>query len=726
MSGARYTLGLAAMGVALVPLFGGSRALCRRFLPEFLGPAAWLATSMIGLAIAIVASEALGSVGWFALLPVVVTFGGLGCLAWWIGVRGGTARQAMREPPGSEPGPRAEADRTGLWGSWAAIGAVAVVVADWSIRTVDALRFGMTGTDSLWYHLPVAARFAESGRTWDLHYIDVVAAPGSTTSSLTAFYPGASELVHGLGIVFLGSDLLSPLINIFWLALALLAGWCIGRPYGLARVTLIGTAFLMAIPVLSLLNPGGGMNDVVGVALILAATAILVTATNDLRDHLSAAAVVTAASAAGLAFGTKYSFIAPVGALGIGITAIGPRGVRVRRAVLWFGAVGLTGGYWYLRNLIAVGNPLPQLQLDLGPVHLPSIPWEGTESLATYVFDRQVWGNYLLSGLSDAMGPAWMALIAAGVGGVVLGIWLGPDRTIRMLAAVAGVSLGAYVFSPQVLGDVPGAPVYFGVNLRYALPALAMGLVILPVALDRFGRRTAYALLILYGGGLLVTQLDAGIWHRSQRFSALPTGDTRSFVLSAAIGAGVFLVAAGWLVFRSRASAAHGSRTALRVAAVVVVVIGCAGGYLVAHEYLDRRYQNASVLPEIYRRAAHIRDSRIAIAGTVLQYPLFGRDSSNDVRYIVVHEQAGTSTALSDCATWRRTLNDGDYRYALITNFQFPFPNAKIPLEQVWTHTDPAARLLVHDTRLPGTQAWLYRIDGQLDPAGCAENVGGQ
>jgi hypothetical protein len=714
MNAARYLVGFGAMAVALVPVLIGSRALCRRLLPRFVGPAAWLATAVVALTIVIVASEVLGSVGLFALLPVVATFAGVGFLAWWIGFRGSPARDAVSDSPRSEAAARAEEDRTGRWGTFAAIAAVALVTAEWSIRTVDSLRYGMMGIDTLWYHLPVAARFAESGRTWDLHYVD--------GQSLTVFYPAVSELLHGLGIVFLGTDLLSPLLNTFWLALALLAGWCVGRPYGLARVTLIGSAFLLATPVLALLQPGGGMNDVVGLALFLAAAAILVTATNDPRARLSAASIVCAALAAGLALGTKYTFIAPVGAMGIGVVAIGERGERLRRALLWFAAIGLAGGYWYLRNFIAVGNPLPPLQLDMGPVRLPSIPFEGTESVATYLFNRRVWGDYFLPGLRDAFGPAWVVLIATGVGGVVLGFLLGRGRVIRMLAVVGGVCLGAYVFTPQVLGNFAGFPVYFGVNLRYASPALAIGVVVLPLALDRFGRRAAYLLLVLYGGALLVTQLDSGIWQRSGRFSAPPTGDTRSFVISLAIGAGGLLAATAWLVLRSRARKTPLSRTALGAAALLVVVIGCAGGYLLSNEYSDRRYKNAIVLPEIYRWARDIQHSRIAIVGTFLQYPLYGTDSSNFVQYIAVRGEGGTSTAVTDCATWRRALNEGDYRYVMITTSGFPFPNAKIPGEQVWTGTDPADRLLIHETYVPGTQAWLYRIDGRLDPARCGEN----
>ena len=46
------------------------------------------------------------------------------------------------------------------------------------------------------------------------------------------FYPQNSELVHAVGMVLGGRDFFSVFLNLGWLALALLAAWCIGRPYG--------------------------------------------------------------------------------------------------------------------------------------------------------------------------------------------------------------------------------------------------------------------------------------------------------------------------------------------------------------------------------------------------------------------------------------------------------------------------------------------------------------
>ena len=46
-----------------------------------------------------------------------------------------------------------------------ALVAVAMVTADSASRTVDAYHHGMTPIDTLWYHLPFAAQFAQATRS---------------------------------------------------------------------------------------------------------------------------------------------------------------------------------------------------------------------------------------------------------------------------------------------------------------------------------------------------------------------------------------------------------------------------------------------------------------------------------------------------------------------------------------------------------------------------------
>ena len=95
-------------------------------------------------------------------------------------------------------------------------------------------------------------------------------------SSTAWFYPQNSELLHAVGIVALDSDFLSPLINLGWLALALLAAWCIGRPYAVGPATLLGAAVVLDSEMIVGSQAGNAPNDIVGLFFLLALLAFLV------------------------------------------------------------------------------------------------------------------------------------------------------------------------------------------------------------------------------------------------------------------------------------------------------------------------------------------------------------------------------------------------------------------------------------------------------------------
>ncbi len=221
----------------------------------------------------------------------------------------------------------------------------AVVLAEWAALSIQSYDVGIRGFDSLWYHLPWAASFAQTGNITGLRFTDV--------EYLTPFYPATAEMLHGLGIVLLGRDTLSPGLNLVWLGLVLLAAYCIGRPRGVGAATTIGAALAMGTTMMDYSQAGAAANDVVAVFFMLAAVALLAT------DAERPAVRVLAAIAAGLAVGTKLTVLAPVLALTVGVIAIAPRGKRAATAGLWLGPLILAGGFWYVRNLIAVGNPLP-------------------------------------------------------------------------------------------------------------------------------------------------------------------------------------------------------------------------------------------------------------------------------------------------------------------------------------------------------------------------------
>jgi hypothetical protein len=756
---ARYLIGILLAAIALVPVCGGCRALRARMLPRWSGPPARLAEVVLGLAFVIGVSEVLGAVGLFRLAPMVIGLASVGATTWYMARRGpaGSEKTAVAareqaapasvaaqrpaegtgesdvdspiarsmsgapavlvaapvklaaeyDPEGSsqrDSSPaKVQPNRLGRGALIVALVATAVLVADWGSRTVAALRHGMDTVDTLWYHLPTAARFVQEGSITELHYVD----PGP----VVVFFPANSALLHGLGILFLDNDLLSPLLNLGFLALALLAGWCIGRPFGLAPVTLTGTAVLLATPGFVATQPGGGYNDIVGLALVLASAALLVNADRE-RHPPQLAEIGVAAAAAGLALGTKFTFIAPVMAVSVGVIALAPRGERLRRAGVWLLVVALAGGFWYVRNLAAVGNPLPDF--SFGPLDLPSPPNPiPTSTVSNFLLDGDAWEEYFLPGLGKAYGPAWWALVGLVAAGLVLAVVTGPRRVQRMLGLVGIAAAVAYVFSPQFL-TLLGVPYYFVYNLRYASPALVLGLVLLPTVPAVASGRRACWVLCAFAFVLIAIQLDPTVWPSKifgLRFAEpIGGGDSLGGVL---VGAAVLMIGAVILATREHIIAWRPPIAAMAAIALLLVVTA----FGLQHVYLDHRYVATEPLPGTYDWARDVRDERIGVAGgfTTLQYPLYGKDLSNYVQYIGKRGRDGAFDRIRDCTAWRRALNAGRYSYVVTMSLR---PRQGPSIEAEWTRSDPAATP-VRTKDAPGVS--LFRINGRLGPSGCSQ-----
>jgi len=96
-------------------------------------------------------------------------------------------------------------------------GVTGLVGIQWLAKIDQAGAGGMAHVDSLWYHLPFAARFVQTG---SLASLDGVG------PEPTRWFPLDPSLLHALAIVPYGRDWLTPFVNAIWLALAFLAAWC--------------------------------------------------------------------------------------------------------------------------------------------------------------------------------------------------------------------------------------------------------------------------------------------------------------------------------------------------------------------------------------------------------------------------------------------------------------------------------------------------------------------
>ena len=194
------------------------------------------------------------------------------------------------------------------------------------VPTLGSLAGGMDRADTLWYHMPLAAKFVQTGSLGDIFFFDPI--------FFASFYPSNSEVLHAVPILAFDRDIVSPFLNLGLLAVGLLASWCIGRPYGVAPQALIGGSVALGSQMLVEFQAGEALNDITGVVFILAAVAVLVNgyAAADPRDGRSIAwaALGVAGLAAGLAAGMKLSFLAPVAALTVGVVVLALRGTRIR------------------------------------------------------------------------------------------------------------------------------------------------------------------------------------------------------------------------------------------------------------------------------------------------------------------------------------------------------------------------------------------------------------
>jgi hypothetical protein len=588
------------------------------------------------------------------------------------------------------------------WEPTAALAAVSLVVAEWGPGTIEAYRTGMNTIDTLWYHMPFAAQFAQSGSITSLQHIN--------NDNIVAFYPASSEVVHAVGIVLLGNDLLSPIVNLGWLAMALLAGWCIGIRFGVPCLTLMAVACVMGTTELIADEPGSAYNDVVGIALVVAALAILANLDRPWDARAGDRSLLVAALAAGLSVGVKYPFAFPVVGLTVCVIAGLPKGRRVRTGLGWCGAAGATGVVWYARNLIDADNPLPNVHIAVGPVRLPSPPSLPAFSLAHFLTDRSAWRVYFFPGLRQAFGPADVALLIFAAAGLFLSVVARPssrdDKALPLVVGVVGiVTLLGYLITPQPL--LPSSFVY---DLRFMALAVVLGLIALPVVLCRL--RWVTLLAGVYGATLVVTQFARGIWSAGPSLVAYHAVGPGLIAGTVVLGLGAGMI--GWRGDQRWTPFTWRIVTTTLVAALLV------GGSFLQSFFLAHRYTTGTLAP-VYRWADTVHHARIGVSGPILIYPLYGNDLTNSVVFVADRTSHDYYSTPTDCVAWREAVDAGRFQFVVVTEIA---NQGRAPTNSAygWIRTDRSAHLittagLIYITGYLRTD--VFAIRGKLHPGQC-------
>jgi hypothetical protein len=672
LSPGAYVAGFTSLIAAVAVLGWGAWRLRRAILPEWEGAPARLAEVTMSLAVAIGLAQILGTFGAFRRFPMLGCCLAVGVGMGLVGARITSSRQGQR---GNHAPPSRREEIV------AVTVAAAVVAAQWATHVAFAYGRGMTHSDTVWYHAPYAARFVESGS---------IAGLPDRSDVLQSYYPLNSSLVQALVELPFRSDVLAPMANVGWAALALLAAWCIGRRRGVAPLSVLGAVVVLGFPMIAGTHPGQASNDVACAALLLAAVALL------LEDELAPVPTALAGIAAGLALGTKLTVLIPVLALTVGVIALAVRARRAAPAVAWSAGVALFGCYWYVRNLVIAGNPLPWFDVNLGPLSLPRSAIHEGDTIAEHLADGLEWWQFLVfPGLTQALTRAWPVVLILALVSVVL--LLVPRRSglerVLGLALVAGVL--AYVFTPDSAG------LNFSFNVRYLTPVLLMSFVLLPIHLAMVNtivrRITALAMLILVAFNATARHIE--------RVPAWPSDEV---VVGVLVGVGVAGVVA-LLVWAPRLRLT--GRVAVLAAAALVGAVLIAGWPLQRH-YLERRYVRAELpVDAVDNYFRNVRDSDVIVFGTLETYPMDGIDLSNR---ITVGQGPSTKLDGDPCRQWPGVVS-GRYQYVVYVTA----PRGESILFPVgpphdWFATDSAATEVFRNRG-----SVVYRVDGELHPVGC-------
>jgi hypothetical protein len=672
----RYVVGCLAVAAVLVALGWGARRVRAAALPGWHGAPARLVEVVLGLSALSVVAQLLGAVGAFSGPPLLVGYVATGIVGGVVAGRLGAARSARPDevPVLTPPSPLAE-------GIAAAV-AVAVVLGQMATHVAVALGRGITHPDSMWYQAPYAARFVQLGKLTGTErtLLEGIAYP------LHAYLPLNSSVLHAVAVLPFGTDFLPLFVNVAAAALTLLAAWCVGRGHGVGALSLLGGVVVLSLPTIAGSQAGQATNDVLCAGLFLAAVALL------LETGVRPAPAAVAGLAAGLSLGIKLNVAVPVAVLTVGVVVLALWARRPLAAVWWFGAMAVTGSFWFLRNWVVASNPLPIFEIDIGPIHLPTLFTEEKPTLAGLLFDADVWDRWFLPGFRQSFGWAWPLLLALVFGGAVLALVLPRRRGLERLAgAVVLLGVVGYVNMSHT-GDLEGA--IFVLTTRYLAPVLLVGLGLLALVLAGAPRWARFAGVAAMG---VVVVIDAFARHYD-RTDNWPTG----YLAPGAVVAAVVLIGAALL--RRRQAVPHLWAGASATAALLVV-----GGYVAQDHFLASRYLESELpLDDINAAFRDVRDERVAVFGTEELYPMFGPDLSNRVTK-VAGPQGGTP--VDPCRWWRQRLNAGRFGYVVVADpvgFVPPGPAPEV------LATDPAATTLVDADA--GT---VFRIDGDLDPTSC-------
>lgn len=347
----------------------------------------------------------------------------------------------------------------------------------------QAITLCVRNFDSLAYHLPLVARWVEQG-----HFARF------PELGQTARYPNGWELLSVLFFLPMREDVFIAIPNLLAWGYLGLALTLLSRRLGSSlEAALAGAVFVLTLPVM--LDRIGAIQPDIGLTTFFVASLYfgLRAAAEGRGSDWTLFWISLALIAGSKTSGPGYAAIVVVavalsrprpGDVRWPSSGAGVRG-RFRGAVLgWLGLGLFVGGFWYVRNLIQLGNPLGLLQVDVLGIEilrgsLPAATLQRTTLASIFEISRPEHWELLGRVAWDWLGLPMASLVLFAVAGATVAWARGRlrPRRVAVLGLLGVTTLLAYWHTPYS-GDNGShgwqLTPWIHVGLRYAFPFLSV------------------------------------------------------------------------------------------------------------------------------------------------------------------------------------------------------------------------------------------------------------
>jgi hypothetical protein len=564
-------------------------------------------------------------------------------------------RRDAKPPPDARVSPRAG------WRSLAPAGlagaAIAICLAGY-YRT-EAVR-SVTSDDMLNFHLPLVARWIQSGSFWPV--VDLLA------YDTTGNYPQNGDVLMLAAVLPWRADAFARLAALPYIGVAGLATYALGIELRAdrAKAALMGCV-VVATPILLRAGVVSALPDVVMYGTFGAGLVFLLRCA---RSRLASDALL-AGLALGVAFGTKWYAVPAVLAMlvlfAVGLLVERFGRLAVARLVgIAAGGVLVAGGFWLLRNAVESGSPFfPAGWLPVGARSDVGNPAPRTDyPLAHYLFNAHVWRHVVLPDELRAFGLGGILLLAGALGAAALaGVAArrkeAEARPVLWTLAAAGLLAVVYVATPNTASGFDGKPVLVYYSARYLVPAAIPAAAAIAWGATRLERR--WALTGSIAGLLALVAVADGL----RRAFDIPAG--RLALGALAIAALAAAVLGARRIARSPRRRSGSMAIAAAVAGIVVIA---AAGYAVQHRYEAKRLRGEDSAVD-YFLAHSVEGDRVGLAEQWSVLPpspvlaMFGARFRNRVDYLGVQSE-GVNKPYRDRAAFLARVGGGRYDWLMI------------------------------------------------------------